>query len=230
MLTMTEQACVPACTGQFHDNFKVRLENALICGSDKASLDHLRACMTLKLSLWERMTGELWLCVDYQKINSVAVRAAFPLPCINDALQAVHYCQWFTSFDLVQGYLQMPVEEVDTHKTAIRAGSSGLYEFTHMPFRLSYSWVQFLLPHGNMHLERSTICNTPIVPRQHLCICCQHRWKVTPDMMKGCLGGGQLDISKTICCVKSGKKPMSLDSAYAKSKSRPGCRYLHQFS
>ena len=71
------------------------------------------------------------------------VRDAFPLPRIDEALQAVHNCQWFTSFDLVQGYLQMPVEEADIPKTAFRAGSSGLYKFTHMPFGLSNSRSSF---------------------------------------------------------------------------------------
>ena len=52
-------------------------------------------------------------------------------------------CQWFTSFDLPQGYLQMPVAKSDIHKTAFRAGSSSLYEFTHMPFRLSNSGSSF---------------------------------------------------------------------------------------
>ena len=47
------------------------------------------------------------------------------------------------SFDLVQGYLQMPVEEADIPKTAFRAGSSGLYELTHMPFGLSNSRTSF---------------------------------------------------------------------------------------
>ena len=65
------------------------------------------------------------------------VRDAFPLPCVDEALQVVHNCQWFTSFDLVQGYLQMPVEEADIPKTAFRDGSSGLYVFPHMSFRLS---------------------------------------------------------------------------------------------
>ena len=37
----------------------------------------------------------------------------------------------------------MPVEEADIPKTAFRAGSSGLYEFTHMPFRLSNSGSSF---------------------------------------------------------------------------------------
>ena len=71
------------------------------------------------------------------------VRDAFPLPHIDEALQAVHNCQWFTSFDLAQDYLQMPVEEADIRKTAFRARSSGLYEFTCMPFWLSNSGSSF---------------------------------------------------------------------------------------
>ena len=70
-------------------------------------------------------------------------RDAFQLQRIDGALQAVHNYQWFTSFHLAQGYLQMPVEEADIPKTAFRAGSSGLYEFTHMPFRLSNSRSSF---------------------------------------------------------------------------------------
>ena len=71
------------------------------------------------------------------------VRDAFPLPRIDEALQAVHNCQWFMSFDLVQGYLQMPVEKVNIPKTAFRAGLSGLYKFTCMPYGLSYSGSSF---------------------------------------------------------------------------------------
>ena len=47
------------------------------------------------------------------------------------------------SFNLAQGYLQMPVEEADIPKTSFRAGSSGLYEFTCMPFGLSNSRSSF---------------------------------------------------------------------------------------
>ena len=71
------------------------------------------------------------------------VRVAFPLPCIDEALQVVHNCQWFTSFDMAQGYFQMPVEEADIQKIAFSAGSCGLYEFTCMPFGLSNSGSSF---------------------------------------------------------------------------------------
>ena len=74
--------------------------------------------------------------MDYRKFNSITIRDAFPLPHIDEALQVVHNCNVFSSFDLVQGYLQLAMAEDDIKKTAFRAGSSGLNEFTHVPFGL----------------------------------------------------------------------------------------------
>ena len=63
------------------------------------------------------------------------VRDAFPLPQIDEALQAVHSSNWFTLFDLTQGYLQLAMQGDDIKKTAFRARSLGLHEFICMPFR-----------------------------------------------------------------------------------------------
>ena len=71
------------------------------------------------------------------------VRDVFPLPRIDEALQAVYSSNWFTSFDLAQGYLQLAMEDGNIQKTAFRASSSGLYEFTHMPFGLSNAGSSF---------------------------------------------------------------------------------------
>ena len=68
---------------------------------------------------------------------------SFPLPRIEEALQAVKVAVWFTSFDLVQGYLQLAMDEADIMKTAFCVGFSGLYEFTCMPFGLSYAGTSF---------------------------------------------------------------------------------------
>ena len=91
----------------------------------------------------QKKSGEILLCMDYQKLNSIMVRDAFPLPRIDKALQAVHSSNWFSSFDLVQGYLQLVMEESDIKKTAFRASSMGLYEFTRMPFGLSNAGSSF---------------------------------------------------------------------------------------
>ena len=93
--------------------------------------------------LVRKKTGEIHICVDYRKLNSITIRDAFPLPHIDEALQVVHNCNVFTSYDLAQGYLQLAMAEDDIKKTAFRAGSSGLYEFTPMPFGLSNSGSSF---------------------------------------------------------------------------------------
>ena len=58
-----------------------------------------------------KKTGEICLCVDFCKLNTISTRDLFPLPHIEEALQAVQAAIWFTSFDLAQGYLQMAMEE-----------------------------------------------------------------------------------------------------------------------
>ena len=90
-----------------------------------------------------KKTGEIRLCVDFRKLNAISIRDSFPLPRVEEALQAVQAAVWFSSFDLAQGYLQMAMEEEDIEKTAFRAGSSGLYEFTLMPFGLTNAGASF---------------------------------------------------------------------------------------
>ena len=90
-----------------------------------------------------KKSGEIRLCIDFRPLNAITLSDSFPLPRIEEALQAVKAAVWFTSFDLAQGYLHIAMEEVDIMKTAFCACSSGLYEFTHMPFGLSNVEVSF---------------------------------------------------------------------------------------
>ena len=76
-------------------------------GFTKGSIDLLTVPMPPKLYLSKKKTGEIRICVDYRKLNSITIRDAFPLPHIDEALQVVHNCNVFTSFNLAQGYLQL---------------------------------------------------------------------------------------------------------------------------
>ena len=63
-----------------------------------------------------KKSSEIRLCVDFRKLNAISIRDSFPLPRIEEALQAVQAAVWFTSFDLAQCYLQMAMEEADIPK------------------------------------------------------------------------------------------------------------------
>ena len=84
-----------------------------------------KSLYTSQVVIVHKKLEEIHLCTDYCK-----------LPQIDKALQAVHSSNWFTSFDITQGYLQLAREEDDIKKIAFRARSSGLYRFTHMTFGL----------------------------------------------------------------------------------------------
>ena len=90
-----------------------------------------------------KKTGKICLCVDFRKLNAISIHDSFPLPHVEKALQAIQATVWFSSFDLAQGYLQMGMEEEDIEKTTFYAGSSGIYEFTRMPFGLTSVGASF---------------------------------------------------------------------------------------
>ena len=127
-----------------------------------------------------KKSGEIRLCVDFRKLNAISIRDSFPLPRIEEALQAVQAAVWFTSFDLAQGYLQMAMEEADIPKTAFRAGSSGLFEFTRMPFGLTNAGALFLQAHGNGN-RGSAVCNAVVLFGRHLYLCQFSRSDVGPN-------------------------------------------------
>ena len=98
---------------------------------------------TSQVVIIRKKTGEIRLCVNFRKLNAISIHDSFPLPCVEEALQAVQAAVWFSSFDLTQGYLQMAMEEEDIEKNVFRTGSCGLYKFTRMPFVLTNAGVSF---------------------------------------------------------------------------------------
>ena len=42
-----------------------------------------------------KKSGEIRLCVDFHKLNAISVRDSFPLPQVEEALQAVQAAVWF---------------------------------------------------------------------------------------------------------------------------------------
>ncbi|XP_049332461.1 retrovirus-related Pol polyprotein from transposon opus [Astyanax mexicanus] len=85
--------------------------------------------------LVKKKDGTLRMCVDYRQLNAKTRKDAFPLPRIEETLDALSGAQWFSTMDLASGYNQIPVTESDRPKTAF-CTPFGLFHFTRMPFGL----------------------------------------------------------------------------------------------
>ncbi|CAH1247195.1 RTL1 [Branchiostoma lanceolatum] len=88
--------------------------------------------------LIRKKDGGLRFCVDYRKLNAVTHRDAFPLPRIEESLDALGGARLFSTLDLSAGFWQIEMDEADREKTAFTC-PYGLFEFNRTPFGLSGS-------------------------------------------------------------------------------------------
>ena len=74
------------------------------------------------------------MVIDYsQTINRFTLLDAYPLPRIDDTINAIAQYQVFSTIDLRSAYHQVSIKESDKPYTAFQAGNA-LYQFTRIPF------------------------------------------------------------------------------------------------
>lgn len=78
------------------------------------------------------------LVVDYRKLNEKTVSDRYPIPNINDILDKLGRCQYFSVLDLKSGFYQIEMDPKYILKTAFTVddGHRGHYEYLRMPFGL----------------------------------------------------------------------------------------------
>ena len=98
----------------------------------------MRKSATPWVSCWvvvPKKDGTQRPCIDFRPLNSKTITDPFPLPRLDGILERIANCQWYTSLDLCNGYLQIPLTEKASQKCGVIT-EEGVFQLTRMPFGL----------------------------------------------------------------------------------------------
>ena len=92
--------------------------------------------------LVKRKDGSWRFCVDYRKLNAITLQDAYPIPRIDESLDALSGSKLFSTLDLTSGYWQVPLDPDAQDKSAF-ATRTGLWKWKVLPFGLTSAPATF---------------------------------------------------------------------------------------
>ena len=80
------------------------------------------------------------MCIDYRKVNAVTKTDSYPMPRIDDYMDQIGHLNYFTTFDLLKGFWQIPLTDRAKECSAF-VTPNGLYQYKVMPFGMKNSFL-----------------------------------------------------------------------------------------
>lgn len=92
--------------------------------------------------LVKKKDGTDRMVVDYRALNSVTVKDRYPLPLIEDHIDRLGKCKYFTALDMLTGFHQIKLSEDSIPRTAF-VTPEGHFEYLKMPYGLANAPVVY---------------------------------------------------------------------------------------
>jgi len=92
---------------------------------DRGLIEPAHSAWSSPVVLVRKKDSSWRFCVDYRKLNSVTIQDAYPLPRIDESLDALAGSKYFSTLDLLSGYWQIPLSP-DTQEKAAFITQDGL--------------------------------------------------------------------------------------------------------
>ena len=86
--------------------------------------------------------GQMRMCTDYRRVNSVTVPDSYPIPRVDDLVDSVGQSKYLSKLDLLKGYYQISLTE-QARKISAFITPFGLFEYLVMPFGMRNSPATF---------------------------------------------------------------------------------------
>ena len=87
--------------------------------------------------------GNFRFCINFQRLNEVTKKDAYPLPNMNSILDKLRNAKYISKLDLKSGFWQVAMDEASKEKTGFRVPGKGFFQFKVMPFGLCNSPATF---------------------------------------------------------------------------------------
>jgi hypothetical protein len=117
----------PVQSNIFEREIKTMLDNNIIIPSNSP--------WSSPAVLVEKPDKTIRFCIDFRRLNSITKPDRYPIPRIDDTLDALGQAVYFSTLDLASGFWQIKVAADDREKTAFST-RQGHFEFNVMPFGL----------------------------------------------------------------------------------------------
>jgi len=109
---------------------------------DHGLIEPAHSAWSSPVALVRKKDGSWRFCVDYHKLKSVTIQDAYPLPQIDESLDALAGSKYFSMLDLLSKYWQVPLSP-DAQEKAVFITRDGLRKWKVLPFGLTSAPATF---------------------------------------------------------------------------------------